>query len=146
MENDVRLKIQNDTMKGWIFIDTTKHSGLQWQSFFHYSLIATLIVTFATSFSCAYARHVWQLILARSILGASTVACFFTGFVLLTEYVTPGYRAWTSNAYVASLTTSFLIMDLWAWFERRWRMLVMQTSLMSLCAFVVLVFLPESPR
>ena len=109
-------------------------------------LIFSLLITICFSIGCAFASSVLQLSILRGILGAVHVACFFTAFVFLSEFTSPNYRAISANIFVMSLTGSFMLIDLFAYFERNWRHLQFYASFPCILALIVSVFAPESPR
>jgi len=109
-------------------------------------LLITLLLTFVFSLLCAFIKEIWQLTLLRVLLGAASVSCYFTAFVTLSEFVTPSSRTMASNMYIMSLTCAHMLFDLWAYFQRKWRLLQMHSSFPCLVAFAILIFIPESPR
>jgi len=109
-------------------------------------LLVSLLLTFVFSLLCAFIKEIWQLTLLRVLLGAASVSCYFTAFVTLSEFVTPSSRTMASNMYIMSLTCSHMLFDLWAYYQRKWRLLQMHSSFTCLLAFAILIFMPESPR
>lgn len=109
-------------------------------------ILVSLTLIICVSISCTFVSSILTLSVLRGVLGSAHVACYFTAYVYLTEFSTPKNRSYTSNVYIMSLTSSFLIIDLISYFNRNWRQLELYASLPSLLALIAFYMMPESPR
>ena len=109
-------------------------------------IVISLFVTICSSIGCSIVSAVWQFAAINIVLGASTVACYFTSIVYLSELVSPRYRTILCNMALVAVTVSFMIMDGVAYFEQNWRHLQRYLSILPAVAITLSIFLPESPR
>lgn len=106
----------------------------------------TYIIAVASSVAMSYITQIWQLMVLRFVNGASAFVCVDISIVIMSEYVTKKWRPVTSNICLISQVISSLLNDLVAYYKPDWRFIERYLGLPSLIFFVVLLFMPESPR
>ena len=65
-------------------------------------LVACLLMHVVTSFGCAFVWRVWQLVLLRTLNGASVLPCYNIAAVYLMEFVPTSHRYVCWSIYTAS--------------------------------------------
>ena len=109
-------------------------------------IVLSLFATICSSVGCTFVNTIWQFAGLNVLLGAAVVACYFTTIVYISEFASPKYRTLLCNIVLLASTVSFMFMDALAYFERDWRSLQRYLSISTIAAFIVSIFLPESPR
>ena len=109
-------------------------------------LLVCLIVMFAFSIACSYVTSVVQLAIIRALLGATGWSSYNNVYVYLGEFISPKYRAISTNMLGMAFAISELAITAAAYYCREWRKLQFYTSFPCLISLVFLVMLPESPR
>lgn len=109
-------------------------------------LIMTLGLTVISSLLCSFVSYIWQLTVLRGILGAAQMSTYAIGFVTLSEFVAPSYRTMSANMFQLTFCISQMLLDLVAFYMRKWRHLQFFTTFPSIIPFVLFFFIPESPR
>ena len=109
-------------------------------------LISSLCGTVFFSLLCSYTADLVQLMVARWCLGAVQMTCYSIAFIILSEFISPSYRTISANMFQLNLCLSQLVIDLSAYFERRWRYLQIHATLPALVGLLFFFMLPESPR
>ena len=74
------------------------------------------------------------------------MSSFFVNVVYLVEYAVPKYRVVSSNIIIVGSTSSFLFIDVFAYYVRTWRHLSLYTALVSLPIILFFLILPESSK
>ena len=109
-------------------------------------LLICLIAMFTFSIACCYVTSAVQLAIIRALLGATGWSSYNNVYVYLGEFISPKYRAISTNILGMGFAISELGIAAAAYFCREWRNLQFYTSFPCLISLVFLVMLPESPR
>ena len=110
-----------------------------------YTFCALAVVMFALAVFTSFVTAVWQLILVRTLLGATGSGCMSIMYVLAVEFVLPEHRAFTSNLIQISYATAIFNLTLVAYLCREWRRIALYTALPTAVAFLSFA-LYRSPR
>jgi len=100
----------------------------------------------AAPIATGYVNAVWQLCILQLLCGVGYAATFYTCYVYLTEMTPPATRHIWSNIYFLCASTSFMTVDLLAYFAQDWRRLSIHMAIIGIPVWLAFFFIPESPR
>jgi len=109
-------------------------------------IIGSLLPSFVASFSGYFVTAVWQYLTLRVVIGVCFGALAPCVYIYVSEFNAPKSRGWIMNIYYFGFTISLLKISLVAYFVRKWRKVLLLTSILPLVAFLVSFFLMESPQ
>lgn len=109
-------------------------------------IIFSCVLTLLASVGNSYIHHVWQLFTLSVICGVGSAGAFYTTLIYLSEFTTPSLRVLTTNILLMFGTTSFLSIDLLAYYVREWEHLSAYAGWAIIPVIITFFFLPESPR
>lgn len=109
-------------------------------------LLLSLCILTGISMASSLVTSALQLIISRSLIGATTISCTAISYVYLTEFVPGRYRTAVIIVFSMGHVVSEFAIDGVAYYLREWRDIQWYASFPCIIGIIMLKFLPESPR
>jgi len=109
-------------------------------------LLFSLCFLTGISMACSFVTDALQLIVSRTLIGASAISCTAISYVYLSELVPGKYRTVVIVVFSMGHVLSEFAIDALAYFLHYWRDIQWYASFPCIVGILLLKFLPESPR
>nr|XP_054773727.1 organic cation transporter protein-like [Lytechinus pictus] len=112
----------------------------------HRMIIFTLVIKIASGYGLVLAHNYWVFVLMRFCEGMSQMGMYLLAYVLGTEFVGISKRSISGLFINFPYAIAYVLFAGIAFFIRDWRLLYITMVTPLFVMFIILYFLPESPR
>lgn len=111
------------------------------------AVVLSNLLGFIGGLSTIYIHTFWQFCVCRFIVGVSFDSTFVFAYILVLEYVGPGWRTFVAHVSFGLFYTFGAICMPWmAYFIADWRTFALATTIPLLTVLLMPLFIPESVR
>ncbi|XP_072037058.1 organic cation transporter protein-like [Amphiura filiformis] len=112
----------------------------------YYTYFISTGIFFASGMAVAFSPNITAYIIFRFVLGMANIGVFMMAFVLGTEFVGPSKRMLAGVGIQLVFSIGYMLLALLAFFIRDWWILQLVISAPIALVFLLVPFIPESPR